>query len=70
MARRHIKIRGVTGNVVGRGWVNDKNNENVGFAQFPFADVTAPTLIAHGTNEAIIPLEHATNAATRIAGPS
>jgi pimeloyl-ACP methyl ester carboxylesterase len=50
------------------GWANDKNNENVGLARLPFADITAPTLIAHGTNDAVIPLEHATNAASRIAG--
>jgi len=50
------------------GWTNDKNNENEGLEQLPFADITAPTLIAHGTNDAVIPLEHPTNAATRIAG--
>jgi pimeloyl-ACP methyl ester carboxylesterase len=50
------------------GWINDKVNENTGLAQLPFAEITAPTLIAHGTNEAIIPIEHATNAADRIAG--
>ncbi|MDH3295124.1 MAG: hypothetical protein OER95_12470, partial [Acidimicrobiia bacterium] len=32
----------------------------------PFADVVAPTLIAHGANDAIVPVEHATNAANRI----
>lgn len=50
------------------GWANDQNNENVGLAQLPFANITAPTLIAHGTNDAVTPLEHATNAAFRIAG--
>jgi pimeloyl-ACP methyl ester carboxylesterase len=50
------------------GWANDKINESTGLAQLPFAEITAPTLIAHGTNEAIIPIEHATNAADRIAG--
>ena len=50
------------------GWTNDKNNENVGLEQLPFADITAPTLIAHGTADAVVPLKHATNAATRIPG--
>ena len=36
-------------------------------APLTFANVTSPTLIAHGTNEAIVPLEHATNAADQIA---
>jgi pimeloyl-ACP methyl ester carboxylesterase len=50
------------------GWVNDKINEKNGLADLPFADITAPTLIAHGTNESIVPVEHATNAADKIAG--
>ena len=50
------------------GWTNDKINESTGLAELPFAEITAPTLIAHGNNEAIIPVEHATNAADRTAG--
>jgi pimeloyl-ACP methyl ester carboxylesterase len=49
------------------GWTNDQTNER-NLAPLPFADVTAPTLIALGTNDAIIPREHATNAAANIAG--
>jgi pimeloyl-ACP methyl ester carboxylesterase len=49
------------------GWTNDQINER-DLAPLPFADVTAPTLIALGANDAIIPLEHATNAAGKIAG--
>jgi len=50
------------------GWTNDKSNETAGLAQLPFADITAPTLIAYGANDSIVPVEHATNAATKIAG--
>jgi len=49
------------------GWANDQANE-ADLAPLPFADVTAPTLIAHGANDAIMPIEHATTAAERIAG--
>jgi pimeloyl-ACP methyl ester carboxylesterase len=49
------------------GWTNDQTNER-NLAPLPFADVTAPTLIALGANDAIIPREHATNAAANIAG--
>jgi pimeloyl-ACP methyl ester carboxylesterase len=49
------------------GWTNDKANE-AGLAPLPFFDITAPTLIAHGTNDGIVPIEHATDAADRIAG--
>jgi pimeloyl-ACP methyl ester carboxylesterase len=49
------------------GWANDKANE-ADLAPLPFADVTAPTLIAHGVRDAIMPIEHATNAARQIAG--
>ena len=31
-----------------------------------FASVSAPTLIAQGANDAIVPVDHATNAAKRI----
>jgi pimeloyl-ACP methyl ester carboxylesterase len=50
------------------GWNNDKINESGGLAQLPFADIVAPTLIAHGTNESVVPIEHATHAAHQIAG--
>ena len=49
------------------GWANDKVNE-VGLAPLPFADITTPTLIAHGANEGIVPVAHATNAADQIPG--
>lgn len=49
------------------GWTNDEANE-AGLAPLPFADITSPTLIAHGTNDGIVPVEHATNAADKIAG--
>lgn len=49
------------------GWINDQANE-AGLAPLPLADITAPTLIAHGVNEGIVPGEHATNAAGKIAG--
>ncbi len=48
------------------GWTNDKANEH-DLAPLPFHEITAPTLIAHGANDAIVPLEHATNAADEIA---
>jgi len=48
-----------------KGWVNDEFNERR-LGPLPFAEVTVPTLIAHGTNEAIVPIEHATNAAETI----
>lgn len=49
------------------GWTNDKANE-ADLAPLPFTDITAPTLIAHGTNDGIVPVEHAANAAGQIAG--
>jgi pimeloyl-ACP methyl ester carboxylesterase len=49
------------------GWVNDLANE-ANLASLPFAAVTAPTLVAHGTNDSIVPTEHATCAADGIAG--
>ncbi len=48
------------------GWANDTTNERQ-LAPLPLGDVAAPTLIAHGTNDAIVPIEHATNAAKQIA---
>jgi pimeloyl-ACP methyl ester carboxylesterase len=48
------------------GWIADKANEH-DLPPLPFADVAAPTLIAHGANDAIVPVDHATNAADRIA---
>ena len=49
------------------GWTNDQSNER-SLAPPPFANLVAPTLIALGANDAIIPIEHATNAAANIAG--
>jgi pimeloyl-ACP methyl ester carboxylesterase len=49
------------------GQRNDEANE-VRLAPLPFSRITAPTLVAHGLNEAFVPVEHATNAARRIAG--
>lgn len=49
------------------GWVNDQAIES-DLAPLPFANVAAPTLIAHGTNDAVVPVEHATNAVERIPG--
>ena len=48
------------------GWDNDQVNE-ARMAPLPFTEVAAPTLIAHGSNEGIVPVEHATTAADRIA---
>ena len=50
-----------------RGWNNDKLNE-AELEPLPFAAVIAPTVIAYGANDGIVPLEHAANAAARIAG--
>lgn len=49
------------------GWTNDKANE-ASLAPLPFTAITTPTLIAHGANEGIVPVDHATNAAGQIAG--
>ena len=49
------------------GWVNDKANE-AGLAPLPFADIAAPTLIAHGANDGIVSVAHAADAADQIAG--
>ena len=49
------------------GWVNDQANER-NLAPLPFGAVAAPTVIAHGTSDAIVPLEHSTNAAEMIDG--
>ena len=43
------------------GWTNDQVNER-DLASLPFASVVAPTLIALGANDAVIPVEHATTA--------
>lgn len=48
------------------GSTNDETNQRR-LAPLPFASVAAPTLIAHGTNDAIVPIEHANTAADRIA---
>lgn len=50
-----------------QGWAADKANER-SLAPLPFANVTAPTIIAHGACDAIVPKEHATNAAAKISG--
>jgi pimeloyl-ACP methyl ester carboxylesterase len=50
-----------------RGWINDQLNE-LSLPPLPLADVTAPTLIAHGRNDAVVPLRHATAAAEEITG--
>ena len=49
------------------GWVNDKANE-AGLAPLPFADIAAPTLVAHGANDGIVSVAHAADAADQIAG--
>jgi pimeloyl-ACP methyl ester carboxylesterase len=47
------------------GWANDQFNER-DLAPLPFANVVAPTLIALGTNDAIVPVAHATTAVEKI----
>lgn len=49
------------------GWANDQVRER-DLAPLPFANVAAPTLIAHGANDAIVPVEHAITAAETIPG--
>ncbi len=49
------------------GYVNDKDNER-DLRPLPFGRVAAPTLVAHGVNDAIVPPEHATGAADQIPG--
>jgi len=49
------------------GWDNDQANE-ADLAPLPFADITRPTLIAHGALDGNIPPAHATDAARAIAG--
>jgi pimeloyl-ACP methyl ester carboxylesterase len=49
------------------GWSNDQANER-DLAPLPFDDVAAPTLIAHGANDAVVPVEHAAEAADKIPG--
>lgn len=49
------------------GWINDQANER-DLGPLPFDDITAPTLIAHGTNDAVVPVQHASNAANKTAG--
>jgi pimeloyl-ACP methyl ester carboxylesterase len=49
------------------GWDNDQANE-ADLAPLPFADITAPTIVAHGTSDRNIPVEHATDAANAIDG--
>ena len=47
------------------GQRNDESNET-NLAPLPFEDVTAPTLIAQGTNDAFPLIDHATHAAERM----
>ena len=49
------------------GWTNDQRNER-DLAPLPFDRVTAPTLIACGTNDGVIPIDHAVKAAGVISG--
>lgn len=49
------------------GQTNDEANE-IELGPIPFASIDAPTVIAHGTNEAIVPISHATTAAETIPG--
>jgi pimeloyl-ACP methyl ester carboxylesterase len=49
------------------GWTNDQANE-ADLAPLPFTDIVTPTLIAHGTDDGNVPIEHATLAADEIAG--
>lgn len=49
------------------GWHNDQINERR-LAPLPLAGVTAPTLIAHGRCDAVVPLNNATVAAEAITG--
>ena len=49
------------------GWQNDQANE-AALAPLPFAAISVPTLIAHGTTDRNIPIDHATDAADRIVG--
>ncbi len=47
------------------GWSNDQTNERE-LGPLPFTMVAAPTLIAHGMNDGVVPIDHATNAANSI----
>jgi pimeloyl-ACP methyl ester carboxylesterase len=47
------------------GWDNDQANE-ADLVPLPFADISVPTLIAHGALDRNIPLDHATDAARAI----
>lgn len=49
------------------GWINDQANER-DMAPLPFERVAVPTLIAHGANDAVVPVAHATEGAARIPG--
>ena len=51
-----------------QGWANDKVNEKNSLWSLPFSEIKAPALIAHGINDAVIPIEHARTAAAKIAG--
>ena len=49
------------------GWINDQANER-DLLPLPLEDIAAPTVIAHGANDRVVPVEHAANAATEIPG--
>ncbi len=49
------------------GQRNDESNE-INLDPLPFAEITAPTLIAQGTNDVFPLIDHATNAADKMPG--
>lgn len=49
------------------GWANDQANATQ-LPSLPFAEVRAPTVVAHGVNDGVIPVERARDAAAQIAG--
>jgi len=49
------------------GWANDQANEAL-VGSLPFAEISAPTVVAHGVNDGVIAVETAIEAASEIAG--
>lgn len=49
------------------GWANDQAN-NARLEPLPFAAVRAPTIVAHGANDGVVPVEQAIEAASQIPG--
>jgi len=49
------------------GFENDETNES-DLDPLPFADIMCPTLIAHGSNDGAVPVDHAQRACEQIAG--